>query len=112
MKKYNIYANPQCDYKAVKSGWSWTAFFFTFIWAAVKGMWWISIGIFLVLAMGADVQELEYGFMPLVSIICGIFGNKLIRNNLSSRGYGCKDVVSANNQEGAIALYIKEQKND
>jgi len=33
MENYNIYMNPQGDYKAVKSGWSWTAFLFTGIWA-------------------------------------------------------------------------------
>jgi len=31
--------NPQGDYKAVKEGWSWTAFLFTGIWALSHKLW-------------------------------------------------------------------------
>lgn len=45
MKQYKIYANPQGTYEAVKQGWSWPAFFFSFIWAMVKKMWGLGVGV-------------------------------------------------------------------
>ncbi|MEM0111894.1 MAG: DUF2628 domain-containing protein, partial [Candidatus Parvarchaeota archaeon] len=43
MKTYNIYKHPLGDIKAVKVGWSWPAFFFTWIWAFVKGLYVVGV---------------------------------------------------------------------
>jgi hypothetical protein len=45
--QYNIYEKPDGDYEAIKIGFSWPAFFFTWIWAVVKEMWLPAILIFL-----------------------------------------------------------------
>ena len=118
MKEYKIYANPQSNYEAVKQGWSWPAFFFSFIWAMVKRMWGIGAGIFIgVFVFGFIVGASGAGpggdaLINLVSIIIniifGINGNKWRETNLPARGYELKDTVSAANPEGAVALYIKE----
>jgi hypothetical protein len=38
MAEYNIYKNPSGSTVAVKKGWSWPAFLFTWIWALLKGL--------------------------------------------------------------------------
>ena len=48
MKTYKIFKNPTGQYEAVKQGWSWPAFFFAGIWACVKKMWGLGIGIIIV----------------------------------------------------------------
>lgn len=127
MKQFKIYANPQGAYDAVKLGWSWTAFFFGFIWAFVNKMWALGFGVlavFFVLefigdAAGEDLEEVievltSIGWLVLV-ITFGVNGNRWRETNLTLRGYDFKDTVTAANCEGAIALYLKassvDQKN-
>lgn len=118
MKQFKIYTNHQGNSEAVKQGWSWVAFFFSWIWAMVKKMWGIGAGLlvgmilfgFIVGASGAG--EAGGAIINIVAIIINIFfginGNKWRESNLVSRGYELKDTVTAANQEGAIALYLKE----
>ena len=39
MHKYNVYKHPIIGYEAIKQGFSWPGFFFTWIWAFVKKLW-------------------------------------------------------------------------
>ena len=118
MKKYKIYANPQGNYEAVKQGWSWPAFFFGCIWAMVKKLWTLGITVLVAffvvgLVLGATGAgkgaEAMFNVLSIVlNIIFGINGNSWRENNLPKRGYEWKGTVSAENSEGAIALYIRE----
>ena len=46
MKGFNIYQNSMTkETQAVKMGWSWPGFFFTWIWAFVKGLIPVGVGI-------------------------------------------------------------------
>ena len=120
MKQYKIYVNPQGDYEAVKIGWSWPAFFFSWIWAMIKKMWGIGVGVlvgllvfgFVIGASGAGEggRALIDIVGIIVSIVFGVNGNKWRENNLSTRGYEFKETVTAANPEGAIALYIKNHQ--
>lgn len=120
MKQYKIYVNPQGDYEAVKQGWSWPAFFFGWIWAMVKKMWELGVGLligmlvfgFIVGASGAgkDGNVLIDITAIIVAVIFGTNGNKWRESNLQKRGYEYKDTVTAANTEGAVALFIKENK--
>ena len=49
MKQYKVFKHPAGSIEAVKQGWSWPAFFFSFIWAMVKKMWGLGIGVLSVL---------------------------------------------------------------
>ena len=118
MKQYKIYSNPQGSYEAVKQGWSWPAFFFICIWAMVKKMWGIGVGVLvsffaLGFVFGASDQGAE-ALLNVISIIANIIfgsnGNKWRENNLQKRGYDYKNTATAANPEGAIALYMKEDK--
>ncbi|WP_150537094.1 DUF2628 domain-containing protein [Neisseria flavescens] len=116
MKTYKIFKNPTGQYEAVKQGWSWPAFFFGGIWACVKKIWGLGIGIFVVFiilnliagdnpAMGSLVSALGFG----VGIVLGLQGNKLREGNLKKRGYQeAPKVIQASNPEAAVAQYISE----
>jgi len=118
MKQYKVYVNPQGSHEAVKQGWSWPAFFFSFIWAMIKKMWGLGVGIlvaFVVLGFIIGASGAGKGGDALINIaaiianiIFGVNGNKWRENNLPTRGYEYKETVTAENPEGAVALYIKE----
>ena len=95
MKRYNIYYNSSLERReAVKIGWSWPAFFFSWIWCFVKGL--VGQG-FLVIAIAffsgavsANSPEtlVAFDFVPLlVSIFLGSQGNLIREKKLISRGY-------------------------
>lgn len=120
MREFRIYANPQGSYKAVKQGWSWPAFFFGFIWALVKKMWVLGFGLIVLFFglgfiggfAGGDVEQAMNVITSLgsivVAIVFGVNGNRWREKNLTSRGFECKDTVTAANGEGAIALCMKQ----
>ena len=116
MKLYKIFKNPMNQYEAVKQGWSWPAFFFGAIWACVKKMWGLGIGIFVtfvVLNVLAGQNELLRAINSLlgfgVFIVFGMFGNTLSEKNLVKRGYvEVPQLINAANPEAAIAQYIAE----
>ena len=119
MKLYKIFKNPMNQYEAVKQGWSWPAFLFGAIWACVKKMWGLGIGIFVtfvVLAVLAGQNEIFGAIINLLSlgvgIVLGMQGNTLREKNLVKRGYvEVPQVINAANPEAAIAQYIAEYSN-
>lgn len=118
MKQYKIFKNPLGIYEAVKQGWSWPAFFFSFIWAMVKKQWVLGtvtlIFVFIFgFIVGASTDEKSGEVLInvvsiIINIIFGINGNSWRESNLISRGYEQVDTVTASNPEGAIALFLKE----
>ena len=118
MKQYKVFANPQGRCEAVKQGWSWPAFFFGWVWALVKKIWPLGIGIgvgFFALGfiMGlAGAGQAGFAVIDLaglvVAVTLGINGNRWREGNLVNRGYELKETVTAANPEGAVALYVKE----
>lgn len=117
MKQYKIFKHPSGTSEAVKQGWSWPAFFFSFIWAMVKKQWALGVSVligllvfgFIVGAAGGDEGggALINIVSIIINIIFGINGNSWRERNLISRGYEQVDTVTAANPEGAIALYLK-----
>jgi|TARA_B100000315_G_scaffold257686_1_gene307325 hypothetical protein len=122
MKVYNIYENPVNMLEAVKQGWSWPGFFFNWLWCFVKkmhGLGFALIGTFFALGLLSGLLEIsgEVGLSLIVnllafgvSIYVGSNGNVKRQENLVSRGYELKTTVTASNPEGAIAMYMKENK--
>ncbi len=117
MLQYKIFKHPAGNIEAVKQGWSWPAFFFTFIWALVKKEWPIGFATMIAFfALGvaletAGVYESSEGLISIASIILnfifGVNGNRWRVENLISRGYDHVDTVTAANPDGAVALYLK-----
>jgi hypothetical protein len=117
MKEYKIFKHPSGASEAVKEGWSWPAFFFSYIWAMVKKQWALGVGVpvgvlvfwFIVDATrdGSFAAALISIVLIIIDIIFGIEGNSWREKNLISRGYELADTVTASNPEDAIALYLK-----
>ena len=103
--------NPHGNYKAVKDGWSWTAFFFTGIWALVNQIWVLGIvATIMEIGTALSIPGVGLGINLFWSIIFGIKGNKMLAIQLLKRGYDDIAVVKSSTPEGAIAAYLKQTK--
>jgi len=119
MKQYKIFVNPQGKYEAVKQGWSWPAFFFSSIWAIVKKMWELGVGVIFVfcvlgfiIGVSGGAGEGSNAFINIssiiVSLVFGKYGNKWRENDLPLRGYEYKETITATTTEESIMLYLKK----
>ena len=118
MKQFKVFEHPTGEVQAVKQGWCWPAFFFSFIWAMVSKMWGLGIGVFLAsLTLGFVIGASGAGaggdaiiniISIIVNIIFGVNGNAWREKSLISRGFELKDTVTASNKDGAVALFIKD----
>jgi hypothetical protein len=119
MKQYKIFKHPAGANEAVKQGWSWPAFFFSFIWAMVKKQWLLGVAVLVGMFIFGFIVGLSGGGDALVNIVSiiincvfGINGNAWREKNLISRGYELVDTVSASNPEGAVAMYLKAENTE
>lgn len=118
INQYKIYQNPQGEYEAVKEGWSWPAFFFSWIWAMVKKLWkpgGIALAVLFVLSVISSAIGDYMGILVnigalVIGLIFGTIGYQWREKNLPERGYEYKTTVTASTPEGAIALYVEETK--
>ena len=117
MKQFKIFKNPMGQYEAVKIGWSWPGFFFTWIWAGIKGLWghfaWL-LAVFIVtnlVAISDNLVLLSVAAMVSlgVSIAIGSQGNTMRETNLTSRGFQFQKIVNGANPEGAVAKYMSDE---
>ena len=121
MKHYRIFEHPAGNIEAVKLGWSWPAFFFPVIWALFKKMWWLGGCVFAFSFLAfllPDEALYESAILDVIAVIeivlrfiFGVNGNRWRENNLQSRGYDYKETRTAENPDGATALYLKQKSN-
>ena len=129
MKYYKIYTDSKGKPKSVKIGWSWSAFFFTWIWALGKNLWSIStltsailalsciLGFFalaitpeLALRLSFDLLLIYSGYSVLgFSILMGLKGNDWHENKLLSKNHHFQAIIAANNSNDAITSFINKQ---
>lgn len=131
MKNYNIYKHSDGKIEAVKQGWSWPAFFFSWIWALIKQLWMVAVLIIAYAIISSIVIQLmtpsydyyEYGGEDLsqafllksislliqlgIAIFLGVKGNSLREANLIKRGYECIGNINAVNPDSAISDALK-----
>ncbi|MEN6330869.1 MAG: DUF2628 domain-containing protein [Smithella sp.] len=125
MKQYKVFKHPSGAIEAVKQGWSWPAFFFSFIWAMVKKMWALGVGFFaaffilgiilgIILGLAGVKENAANGLINIAAIIAnsvfGVNGNAWREKNLLSRGFEFRDTVTAANPDGAMALILKSDQ--
>ena len=112
MKKFSVYQHPVLGYEAVKQGFSWPAFIFSWIWALTKKLWLhgILMGCFDVLLMILAVNIFADPFATPTEIILwiarlffGFRGNAWRASNLKKRGYGFAGIVDAEDEDIAIS---------
>lgn len=92
----------------VKDGFSWGAFFFTFLWFFVHRLWLAGLGVLVVLvAFNIGLAWLNVhpaaGFLAqvLLSLLIGLEANSLRRWTYARRGRPVADVVIAPDEEAA-----------
>ena len=121
MALYNIYADRQGRYEAVKQGWSWPAFLFLALWAIYKRMWEIGIGVFLVMifldyllrasGVGQYGELLGNIAAIVINFIFGNLGNAWREESLLSRGFEYLETVNAPSPKEAVALHKRKLAN-
>ena len=113
MKKYQIFKNNVDQYEAVKQGWSWPGFFFTWIWCYVKKINAIGTGIliFRIFAWFVPEGEIHIIFFIVdvgIMIWLGNTGNQHRNGNLRDRGYKYQGDIISQNPESAISEFVNQ----
>lgn len=108
MKKYEIYTNGN-EKIAVKAGWSFTAFFFSGIWAMTKKMWLLGIATlgaeyFIIFSVPDNDKGAQFakGICAIVSFVYGFKATKWWGASLKNRGFTHAGSVEAESPEQAI----------
>ena len=124
MKTFDVYKHPTRGYEVVKTGFSWPAFFFSWIWAFIKKLWgygFAVLGILIVLALiegGFELEGSEGGVWVMILIQLGVLiwfgqmGNKWRNSNLKKRGYEHIQTLQAETSDAAIASVVKPNPED
>jgi len=111
IQKYGL--DPEPDLRAIKEGFSWPAFVFSFFWAIVKGYWLVAICILVVsgaISLALGVFGLDLFGQAVVNIafnmLVGFFANDMARWTLAQRGYVEEEVVSGVSRDHALEQYL------
>jgi predicted PurR-regulated permease PerM len=133
MKIFKIYTHESGTTKAIKQGWSWTAFLFTFYWALFKKLWGIviiAVLVFLALSLSVSVMEddlmrapeesiyalsMIFGFVSLFVVIgipvwFGVSGNTWVEEKLTRKGYEKRGIIEAISPKDAISRFNEQQQ--
>ena len=112
MKQFSILQHPALGLEAVKNGWSWPAFFFTWIWAFVKKLWLIGVIVFLFGILASSIPEAWLVGELIISIVMGAKGNELRVKRLRDLGYEQVATVGARTPDEALAVHLASQGNE
>lgn len=113
MNQFHIFQHPTLGYEAVKKGWSWPAFLFTWIWAFVKRLWLIAAVILVLfwVLVNAIPEAWVVGNL-IISVVMGMKGNELRVKRLRDSGYEEVATVEAKTPEAALAAHLASQGNE
>ena len=117
-KTFMIFKNPTGELIAVKQGWSWPAFLFSWIWAMVKQMWvrGVFVGLLCLIVYAGFSGDIYGNFadaiFTFISIVFGINGNLWCEKKLLRSGFEKTTTVTAKNIEEALVNYQNNIGND
>jgi hypothetical protein len=102
---YHVYTYPGRRPEAVKQGFSWPGFFFTWIWAVLKHLPGPALGL-LVAGLLAAASNMAVGIFLLgaSALWAGLQGNAWRGDQLTSRGYKCVAIRDASSAKAALAM--------
>ena len=113
MNQFNIFQHPTLGYEAVKKGWSWPAFLFTWIWAFVKRLWLIAALILVLFwSLVNAIPEAWVVGNLIISIVMGVKGNELRVKRLRDSGYEEVATVEARTPDAALAAHLASGGNE
>jgi hypothetical protein len=118
LREFEIFSKPGFPSVAVKRGFSWPGFFFTWIWAFTKGLWaqgiillaiGLAVGLFQRSVLAAD--PLLYLLPGLILMItAGVRGNAWRSRKLERDGYDFAGLVEAKSGASAVAAHALGKK--
>lgn len=127
MRTFEIFDHEAKGVDVVKEGFSWPAFFFTWIWCLVKHMWGkgvvlllVTLGlalwgnVILVFGEDANVSTAELIYITaviMVSVYCGDRGNKWRKIYLIKSGYKLVGEIEASTPGDAFLSFSSDQSN-
>lgn len=108
--------DPDADIVLVKEGFSWPAALFMPLWALWRGLWFVAVGMILIIAAIMAVSAFN-GFGETASswlflgasVISGYIANDLVRGSLERRDFGLCDIVAASNSDSAAFRFFDRQ---
>jgi hypothetical protein len=118
LREFEIFSKPSFPSVAVKRGFSWPGFFFTWIWAFTKGLWvqgiillaiGLAVGLFQRSVLAADpLLYLLPGLILMVTV--GVRGNAWRSRKLERAGYDFAGLVEAKSGASAVAAHALGKK--
>ena len=112
MKQFSILQHSDLGYEVVKIGWSWPAFFFTWIWAFLKRLWLVGVIVLLAGLALSSLPEIWLVGELIISIVMGVKGNELRVTRLRDSGYEQVASVAARTPDGALAVHLASPENE
>ncbi len=120
MNQFKMYVGQKGDIKAVKNGWCWTGFLFTYAWGAISKLWSLSLFSFmlhftlLIFMVTAEANlEIVFNFTAgvwlVVKFFFGLKGNELYEKALLESGYELNDTIFCINAENAVYQFQSKQ---
>ena len=109
MKQYAVFQHPTSGYEVVKNGWSWPAFFITWIWALVKRLWLVGVIVFLFGILVSSIPEAWLVGDLIIRVVMGAKGNELRCKRLTDSGYEQVATVAARTPDHALKVHLASQ---
>jgi hypothetical protein len=120
VERFDLYARRANleHVEAVKHGFSWPGFFFSWIWAFAKGMPWLGAGL-LILDLGFAVADhltldeslpgVAFGMAFFAKLlVVGATGNAWRRRSLERRAFVHVDTLEAKDSDAATSRWLEE----
>ena len=105
MKSFDVFTNAMGEIEVVKDGFSWPAFFFSWIWGFIAKLW-VHASIMLVATL---VLVSVPGAAVIVGIIAGFKGNEWRRDNLQQRGFTLAERLQAESADAAKNQFVADK---
>ncbi len=119
-REFEIYSKPSFPNVAVKRGFSWPGFFFSWIWALSRGLWMpaaliVGFGVLLITLQSvfSSVIPVTFDFSGLIiMVIVGLRGNNWRCRKLERDGYEFTGLVEARSPASAVAAHALGKKSE
>jgi hypothetical protein len=116
MQVFDIYQHPRWGYRAIKRGFSWSAFLAPSVWAAAKGLGSVTMLLVVCSTLMFDLLKIATGYIPEPSSMLALFisayivfglkpgfrGNAWHAAKLEREGFERKYTVAAMNHGHAL----------
>jgi len=116
MTQYRVFTHSSGASEAVKQGWSWPAFLFSYWWAFFKRQYALGASVLAgSIALGAAMgyAQAQNDALVVVNLLAfclnvafGMFGNRWRERNLLKRGYKDAGLVGVQNSDKAVATCL------